>query len=210
MAVVPAAALAQQDMPVAAEPNPAASRAQAAPQTDVNSQTPDPAEPEASDGGPIISDEEFEEVLPELDSAMNAPLESMESFTARQDALDAETNRQAEATEAGSPESLAAAQDRDAVEELADAPITDPAIAEPLPALADFQVEPVTIEGETPDNANVEIKYSYRIDGLEPVEDVVDDRDLARHHLFVGQFVFLLIFKVVLPFEVWHDDQEHN
>ena len=42
------------------------------------------------------------------------------------------------------------------------------------------------------------------------VEDVVDDRDLARHHLFVGQFVFLLIFKVVLPFEVWHDDQEHN
>ena len=175
MAVVPAAALAQQEMPVAAEPNPAASRAQAAPQTDVISQTPDSAEPEASDAGPIISDEEFEEVLPELDPAMNAPLESMEAFTARQDALDAETNRQAQATEAESPESLAAAKDGDAVEELADAPITDPAIAEPLPALADFQVEPVTIEGETPDNANVEIKYSYRIDGFEPVEKVVDD-----------------------------------
>ena len=136
-----------------------------------DAQTPPPQDPNE----PIISDEEFQQVVPELDPEMNAPLESMEDFQARQDALDAQAAQNAQSAEAGSNEALPAAQDGDASEALADAPITDPAIAEPLPALSDFDVTPVTIEGETSDDQNVEIKYSYRIEGLQPVEDAVDD-----------------------------------
>ena len=147
-----------------------------------------PADPDASAAAspenqdrdePIISDEEFEQVVPELDPEMNAPLESMEDFQARQDALEAEAEQRAASADAGSPEALPAAQDGDTVEALADAPITDPAIEEPLPALSEFQVEPVTIEGETPDDENVEIEYAYRIDGLEPVNDKVEDVDVG-------------------------------
>ncbi len=164
--IAPTALLAQQDRGEAKR----AASADGDPQTSVTA-TPDTRDPNE----PIISDEEFEKVVPELDPAMNGPLESVEEFQARQDALDAETQQRADNSDAGSAESLPAAQDGDPTETLADAPITDPAIGEPLPALSEFQVEPVTIEGETPDDKNVEIKYAYRIDGLAPAEQQIDD-----------------------------------
>ncbi|MBH9538713.1 autotransporter assembly complex protein TamA [Novosphingopyxis sp. YJ-S2-01] len=164
IATAPSALLAQQDGGASAS-------------TDSPAQQPEnPSGQQPAD--PIISNEEFEKVVPELDPAMNGPLESMEEFTARQDALDAEEEQNRKAADADSAEALPAAQDGDANEQLADAPITDPAIDAPLPALADFQVEPVTIEGETPDDQDVEIKYAYRIEGLEPVEKAVEDNNV--------------------------------
>ena len=170
IAIAPTALLAQQDQGslVDAESAPVDPQTSPAP-------SPDGLNPET----PIISDEEFEEVVPELDPAMNGPLESMEEFQARQDALDAEAEQRAEAAEKGSAESLPAAQDGDSEESLADAPITDPAIEQPLQALSEFEVQPVTIEDDTSDDQDVEIKYGYRIDGLGPVEEMVEDVNVS-------------------------------
>lgn len=167
-----AAAMAQQaqDADAPAESDTASSQPPAADQS---------AAPQPEIETPIISDEEFEEVVPGLDPALNGPLESIEEFQARQDALEAEEDQQAEAADAGSAESLPAAQDGDAIETLADAPINDPAIEEPLPALSEFEVAPITIEGEESDDETVEINYAYRIDGLDEAEAGEDGIDIG-------------------------------
>ncbi len=194
VACLPASAFAQHERSAGEEGRPVAAAAQSASSKTPADQPPSgqtaPAKPmpvitppPQGPNDPIISDEEFQQVIPGLDPALDGPLESMDAFQARQDALEAEADKQAQADTGEGAESLAAAQDGDAEESLADAAITDPALAEPLPALADFDVTPVTIEGEQADNKTVEIKYAYRIDGLGAAQEQIDD-DVALSGLF--------------------------
>ena len=113
---------------------------------------------------PIISDREFEDSLPPLDPELNAPLQSMEDFEAEQD-------QQAEA-DAKTDEDLAslpALQDGDPNEEIADVAVTDGELEEPLPALSEFKVEPVEVATDETEGDSVEIKYSYKLEGLDDV-----------------------------------------
>jgi translocation and assembly module TamA len=81
---------------------------------------------------PIISDEEMAESVPSLE---DAPLESVEDWQKGED-----TKEQAAqtATETAQP----ALQDGDAVEVLADPPVTDPLLDDPLPPIEGFDAEP--------------------------------------------------------------------
>ncbi|WP_343345522.1 BamA/TamA family outer membrane protein [Sphingomicrobium sp. XHP0239] len=119
---------------------------------------------------PIISDEEFADEVPELaddDPALDMPLESIEEFERRLAAeqADAEPTEGQEAP-LGDP----ALADGDVVEEIGDAPITDPELAAPLPPLETFEVEPVEFAEEASDTEVVEIDYAVRVDGLEEAD----------------------------------------
>ena len=123
---------------------------------------------------PIIDDEEFNTLIPEFDPA----LESMEDFIERYDTenLGDETAQQPDDSIAPIP----ALDDNDPSEAIADAPVNDEAIDDPLPPLATFEVQPVEIpEGEDDSEQPVVIRYAWRIDGIEDIEREIDGIDLA-------------------------------
>lgn len=127
---------------------------------------------------PVISDEEFESSIPELDlledAELQGPLESIEEFERRLAAAqsNAETN-EGVADPLGDP----ALAYGDTAEEIGDAPIRDAELVAPLPALSDFEVEPVEFaEGES-DPEVIEIAYAVQINGLEE-PDAQTDTDL--------------------------------
>jgi translocation and assembly module TamA len=100
---------------------------------------------EAQDSdAPIISDAEFEAELPSLDPAMDAPLEPIEAFP------------------------MPAVPPAGA-ETVADAPLPpDPALTEPLPPLATFDVTPPPAATD-PDEEAPPVRYALEIEGLEEV-----------------------------------------
>ncbi len=122
---------------------------------------------------PIIPDAEFNAAIPSLD----APLESLDAFEAR-----TRDGNAAVAAQSGDPmneasadpalAALPALQDGDTAEAIADAPVTDPALAEPLPAIADFDVTPVVVPGDA--DEQTEVAYATTINGA----DVGGVRDL--------------------------------
>ena len=124
------------------------------------------ATPPPLDSDPIITEKEFEDALPALDPEFDTPLQSMQDFQAEQD-KDAAAQAKTDSAVAALP----ALQDGDQTEEIADVAVTDEELEQPLPALSEFQVEPVQIAEDKNPDENVEIKYSYKLEGLEKVSD---------------------------------------
>ncbi|WP_375291044.1 autotransporter assembly complex family protein [Qipengyuania sp.] len=142
---------------------------QAEPALAVPAPPPDVALPEVE---PIISDEEFDETVPELDPAtdeeLQGPLESIEAFERRiaSEQADAEPVEGAEAP-LGDP----ALSDGDAVEEIGDAPIRDAELVAPLPPLETFEVQPVQFAEDATDEELVEVAYDVQVNGLTAADE---------------------------------------
>ncbi|MCP9221564.1 BamA/TamA family outer membrane protein [Erythrobacter sp. LQ02-29] len=121
---------------------------------------------------PVISDEEFQKEIPELDPAddaeLDAPLESIDEFERRVAAEQADA-APAEGQEAplGDP----ALADQDTTEEIGDAPIRDAELAAPLPPLGEFDVQPVQIAEDDSDQEVTEVAYSVQVNGLEEADE---------------------------------------
>ncbi|RYY24706.1 MAG: hypothetical protein EOP62_15995 [Sphingomonadales bacterium] len=116
---------------------------------------PEPVDP-TQDLKPIVPDAEFEKAIPKLSDDINAPLESIEAFKP------APTQGQ-----------QAAEVKADVEESFADAPAEDPEFNAPLPALADFKVEP-PVEIKAADTKPVTIRYKTVLEGLKEIG--LDDR----------------------------------
>lgn len=128
---------------------------------------------------PVISDEEFNDAIPQLpqdDTELGEELESIaefeRQFASEQASADRGDADPAEGTAAplGQPE-LA---DGDAVEEIGDAPIRDAELAAPLPPLEAFDVEAVQFAEEASDEEILVVKYGVQINGLEAADDQTD------------------------------------
>lgn len=155
----------------------------ASPKEDAFPAADEPAEPiEVPTLGfddPIIPDDEFNAAIPALD----APLESLADFDARTrtgtDAVAAEGDLTLPPIGESSDPALAtlpAPQDGDIGEAVADAAVTDPALTEPLPPLASFDVTPVEVPADAADEIT-EVAYTTELNGVEiaEVRDLFDE-----------------------------------
>ena len=125
-------------------------------------QTAPPRDPQAAAPGdprePIIPDSQFERDLPPLDPELTRPLEPME-----------------EVDPAAPPFPPVPGP-------VEDAPLGDPALAEPLPPLSTFEAIPVSTEGEGEDGEAAEpvrVRYALVVEGLDQVELEGRFRDLS-------------------------------
>jgi translocation and assembly module TamA len=103
-----------------------------------------PDQPDGQESKPIVPDSEFEEALPSLDPELNQPLEPLENLE----------NAPPFPPVPGPVE---------------DAPLGDPALAEPLPPLSTADIQPVDTGPVTGDEAAepVPIHYQIIVEGLE-------------------------------------------
>jgi translocation and assembly module TamA len=129
---------------------------------------------------PIIGDAEFTKAIPSLDVAddpeLGRPLESIEAFERAMAARQAGAKPQeGQEAPAGDP----ALADRTTVEQIGDAPVTDTELAKPLPALDQFQVEPVQFAEAEADAKSVEVAYRVEINGLDKA-DAETETDLRN------------------------------
>ncbi len=131
------------------------------------------ADAAAQPTGPIISDEEFEKAIPPLGPA-DAPLESIEEWERAQ-----EEKERTAAQQIGDTAQIPALDDGDAAELLADPPVSDPILAEPLPSIENFDAEPPPAPTEEV-QASAEIRYDTRLSGL--TDGNIDDayRDIFK------------------------------
>lgn len=110
----------------------------------------------------IIPAKEFDESIPSLDER---PLESVEDW---QRAQDAKEQAEQAATETAQP----ALQDGDAAEVLADPPVTDPLLDDPLPPIKGFDAEPPPAPTEAGDDIeNRSVRYTFRLTGLDETDE---------------------------------------
>ena len=114
---------------------------------------PPPPDP----NGPIVSDEEFQKQLPPLDPELGRPLEPIEKFE------------------------MPPAAPGQEPEILPDAAIPDPALTEPLPPLATFDVTtpPPTAEDEEDAARPASIRYTLAVEGLKEIDLEDRFRDLS-------------------------------
>ncbi|MGB7372297.1 autotransporter assembly complex protein TamA [Erythrobacter sp.] len=139
-----------------------------------------PPEADLPEIEPIISDDEFEDEVPSLDTddpEFEEPLESIEEFERRIAAEQADADPQeGQSAPLGDP----ALADGDTVEEIGDAPIRDAELAAPLPPLEQFEVDPVEFAEAESDEEVVEVVYSIQINGLEEASEATETnmRDL--------------------------------
>lgn len=149
--------------------------AAAATAQDALAEQPEVPAPQPSDNlpaiDPIITDEEFEAAVPDIDPADDAllgePLESIEAFERRF----ADEGAAAPTTEGAAPPlGDPALADGDPVEEIGDAPIRDAELAAPLPPLQNFEATPVEFADNAEDDAIVEVAYDVRVEGLEAAD----------------------------------------
>ncbi len=149
--------------------------AAAATAQDALAEQPEVPAPQPSDNlpaiDPIITDEEFEAAVPDIDPADDAllgePLESIEAFERRfADEGAAAPTTDGAAPPLGDP----ALADGDPVEEIGDAPIRDAELAAPLPPLQNFEATPVEFADNAEDDAIVEVAYDVRVEGLEAAD----------------------------------------
>lgn len=112
----------------------------------------DTAAPAGSD--PIIPDSQFQQALPPIDGELNQPLAPIESI----DAMPAAPATQPTAPSPAAPQTVAAPT------------AEDPALTQPLPPLAGFDVEPppATTQTEIADTPP-ELRYSVKVEGLDAV-----------------------------------------
>jgi translocation and assembly module TamA len=109
-------------------------------------------------GDAIIPDSQFQQALPPIDPALSAPLAPIENI----DALPA-----APATTPASPAPSPAAPRAAPIGTTSAA--ADPTLTEPLPPIAGFDVEPpAATKAELADHAP-EVRYSVKIEGLQPI-----------------------------------------
>ncbi|HEY9092773.1 MAG TPA: BamA/TamA family outer membrane protein [Parasphingorhabdus sp.] len=130
-------------------------------------------QPDQAEAAPIIDDEEFDRTIPSIDPAIDSgePMGSVEDWEAEQQRLE-EKARQEDVEDGVS--GLPALQDRNPSELLADPPVNDPEIDDPLTPLESFDVEPFdesryTEEAESIDSTA--LRYDYRIEGLDTLAD---------------------------------------
>ncbi|WP_231889685.1 autotransporter assembly complex protein TamA [Erythrobacter neustonensis] len=149
--------------------------AAAATAQDALAEQPEVPAPQPSDNlpaiDPIITDEEFEAAVPDIDPAddpaLGEPLESIEAFERRF----ADEGAAAPTTEGAAPPlGDPALADGDPVEEIGDAPIRDAELAAPLPPLQNFEATPVEFADNAEDDAIVEVAYDVRVEGLEAAD----------------------------------------
>jgi len=117
------------------------------------------AQPAPAPTGPIISDSQFEEELPPLDTALGTPLEPLEDFDVADPTV---------VTPAG--------------ELIADAPLVDPELQRPLTPLSEFDASVPEPGAEAADDRPAEIepvRYTLVLEGLEEVELAGQFRSLS-------------------------------
>ncbi|QPQ56042.1 BamA/TamA family outer membrane protein [Allosphingosinicella flava] len=105
---------------------------------------------------PIVSDSQFEEALPPLDPALEAPLEPIETFELP--TIDAE-GPLPPVSQGAVPNAVAPA-----------VPVFDPALQEPLAPLATFDVSVPEATTEVDPAAPEPVRFTFRTEGLEEVE----------------------------------------
>ncbi len=145
-------------------------------------QVPDAQLTQAPDEGPIVPDPEFDAAMPSLSGDINAPLEPIAGFDAPaapvpQTGAQAQTTPSAPVT-APRP-TVPASEAAVPAETLPDAVLTDaPELAQPLPPLNSFNVEPVEVAG-VDDARAVEIRYDTVINGLDDIDGTTQFRSLS-------------------------------
>jgi len=151
--------------------------------------TPPPPDVQLPEVAPIIGDDEFKDAIPSIsaedDPELDRPLESIAEFERRQAAAraaDAKAGADGDAEGAQPPTvdgtPVPALADGDAAEPIGDAPITDSELAAPLPALENFNVEPVEFAEPEDADAHRTIEYTVQVNGLEGA-DATTGVDLA-------------------------------
>ncbi|MEH6758414.1 MAG: BamA/TamA family outer membrane protein [Parasphingorhabdus sp.] len=120
---------------------------------------------------PIIDDSEFDATIPQIDENPDASMGSVADWEAEQRRL--ERDAQQEDAEDGLT-ALPAVQDGDPDELIADAPVNDPEMDDPLTPIESFDVEPFDesqyTEADDSEQA-ASLRYDYRIDGLESLNE---------------------------------------
>lgn len=180
LSLVSSEALAQDEPARRPQPVQSASNSQAAePSTDsiragtIPVPTP-PADAALPQVEPIISDPEFNSAIPDLegaaDPALDAPLESIESFERRISAQEAGVPQQGAVT---TPNAAVPAVGEDAA--VGDAAVGDAELAAPLPPLDQFEVTPVQFaEEEEAVDENARIRYAVQLNGLDAIDEETD------------------------------------
>lgn len=120
---------------------------------------------------PIIDDSEFDATIPAIDDRPDAAMGSVADWDAEQQRLEREARQEdAEDGVAALPE----LQDGDPQELIADAPVNDPEIDDPLTPIDRFDVEPFDesqyTEADDSEQTST-LRYDYRIDGLDSLDD---------------------------------------
>ena len=114
-----------------------------------NAQQPTPTPTPPAPSGPIIPDSQFEQQVPPLDPALTTPLEPLEPTPTP---VPGATPRPPFPPEPGPVE---------------DAPLGDPELAQPLPPLETFDVQPAQAQGEAaPQGEPVRIRYTVTTTGF--------------------------------------------
>ena len=123
--------------------------------------------PPPGSGEPIVTDSQFEDALPPLDPDLTRPLEPLEPID---------------------PAAPAFPPVPGPVE---DAPLGDPALAEPLPPLSTFEAEPIQEGGEdeADDTRPVTVRYALVVEGLDEIGLEGRFRDLSALHDARGEAV---------------------
>ena len=119
----------------------------------------------------IISDEEFNSSIPELgedDPELMRELESIEEFERQFAAEGANEQVQAGVTPPGGLPEL---NDGDRIEAIADAPIRDAELLEPLSPLDQFEVREVEFAEDASDEEILTVEYGVVVNGLEEADD---------------------------------------
>ena len=130
-----------------------------------------PADANLPEVDPVITEREFERLVPALDAADDAeldmPLESIEAFERRlaQEQSDAKP-QEGQAAPLDTP----ALADQDAAEEIGDAPVRDTELVAPLPSLDQFEVTPVEFAEDTTDEEQLEVAYKVDVEGLDAAD----------------------------------------
>ncbi len=127
---------------------------------------------------PIISDEEFDETIPPIDEDVDSPLGTVRQWDSEQRKLE-EKARKEDAEDGIS--GLSAAQDGNPQDLIADPPVNDPEIDDPLVPLSRFDVTPIEKSAYTEkedDQKPASLRYRYRIDGLDALNDDSDVADI--------------------------------
>jgi len=137
--------------------------------------SPPPPEAELPPVDEIISDEEFNSSIPELgedDPELSRELESIAEFERR--FLEEAARDEADVVltvAADAPSGLPELADGDRNEAIADAPIRDAALLEPLSPLNEFEVREVEFAEDATDDELSTVEYGIVINGLEVVDD---------------------------------------
>ncbi|MEQ8412421.1 MAG: BamA/TamA family outer membrane protein [Erythrobacter sp.] len=123
---------------------------------------------------PVIGEDEFESVVPDLppgdDPALERPLESIEQFERR---MAGDADEPGGAASAGPPLGKPELADGEPVEAIGDAPVRDSALTEPLAPLETFELEAVMFEDEDEGGAPEEpvtVPYEIEFAGLEKAD----------------------------------------